>query len=217
MAVWEEFYSSERSTQMIRTFLTSAIVAFAAILATSESAHAQRISVRIGGSPGYYGGPGYYGRGGSGISIGVYPSSSIYGPGYYGGPAYLYGPRYVPYPVYVEPRIVYTPLPVIVVPQAPPSVPASTTTYVRVLLPDANARVWFDGNATTSTGPERLYHAPTITAGTSGTYRVRASWKQNGQEMVQEQVVNVNAGRTATVDFTQPVDPFDAPQPNPAK
>jgi hypothetical protein len=49
------------------------------------------------------------------------------------------------------------------------------------------------------------------------TYRIRATWKQNGQDTVQEQVVTVNAGQTATVDFTRPIAPFEAPPPNPVK
>jgi uncharacterized protein (TIGR03000 family) len=80
--------------------------------------------------------------------------------------------------------------------------PVRAAASVRVLLPDAQARVWFDGKSTNSTGTERLYQSPALTAGTY-EYRVRASWMQGGQEVSQERSVSVRPGQMSVVDFTK--------------
>jgi uncharacterized protein (TIGR03000 family) len=95
---------------------------------------------------------------------------------------------------------------------------------IRVIVPDSQARVWFDGNPTQQTGTERWFYTPTLQAGATNSYRVRAAWMQNGREMIQERVVNVNPGQSVTVEFNQgvaqssPQDPLPTPAPvtNPA-
>ncbi|HZZ82531.1 MAG TPA: TIGR03000 domain-containing protein, partial [Gemmataceae bacterium] len=74
---------------------------------------------------------------------------------------------------------------------------------IRVIVPDANAQVWFDGTLTKQTGTDRLFSTPTLTNGSTGTYRVRASWMQNGKETIQERAVTVSPGQTYIVDFNQ--------------
>ena len=192
------------------------------LLMSANSAHAQKS--RSGGHSnaghsngghyggGYYGG-GYYGRPLIGIGIGVSP--------YYSNPGYAYGSYAYPYSYpYAVPRVSYYPGPVLVGQLAPtdPVMPASpavstTSASIRVLVPDAQAKVWFDGALTTQGGTDRLYHTPTLAAGGNYSYRIRAVWLQNGKEMVQESVAQVTPGQTSVVDFAKPLsEPLPAPK-----
>lgn len=152
----------------------------------------------------YGGGGGFYGGGlyGGGLYGGLY-GGGLYGGGLYGGYGYGSG-YYSPYygnSYYSAPSYAY--------PQAAPynNQPAPVTddyAHIRVLVPDPQAKVWFDGAATSSTGTDRIYHSPALAAG-SYSYRIRASWMQKGEPVTQEAVVNVTPGQTAVVDFTRPV------------
>lgn len=193
-----------------------------------------------GGGGAHYGGTHYGNYGGSSIYRGGLYGSGIYigglgggyyGGGYYGGGRYNYGSPYYygsggyyPYSyssgvTYASPQTVYYP-PVQdpnTLNTAPTTPPAETpkNAQVKVLVPDPQAKVWFDGAATSTTGSERLFHTPDLTAGYTYSYRVRASWIVNGKEQVQEQVIQVAPGRGVVVDFTQPVS--EVLQPPPAK
>jgi uncharacterized protein (TIGR03000 family) len=93
-------------------------------------------------------------------------------------------------------------------PDADASVPvparaANGIATVEVILPDPQARVWFDGALTRETGTDRLFSTPPLTS--RGTYRIRASWMEAGREVIQEKVVNVDPNQTTVVDFSRPV------------
>jgi len=154
---------------------------------------------------GYYGG-GYYGGGYYGYNRGWWP-------GYYSS---YYWPSYSPYwydnYTYAYPSGSYTySAPTTSYYYAPPTpsqsyvgaapVAASAAT-IRVILPDPQAQVWFNDNATTQTGPSRLFNTPPLTS--SGTYAIRASWMQGGQEMAADRTVTVSPGQSLVVDFTRP-------------
>lgn len=152
---------------------------------------------------GYYGGRGYgYGWGG----YGYFPWwGGYWGRGYW--PSYYDGVYAAPnYTYYVEPGTTYA--------DAAPQVPDNSA-GIRVIVPDPNAHVWFDGSATTQTGTDRLFNTPSLTAG-AHSYRIRATWTQNGREVSQERTVPVMAGRLSVADFTRP--PSEAlPTPTPGK
>jgi uncharacterized protein (TIGR03000 family) len=74
---------------------------------------------------------------------------------------------------------------------------------VRVIVPDPQARVWFDGSLTSQTGTDRLYHTPYLTVGSTYRYQIRASWAKDGREVSQERTVSVTPGQTTLVDFTR--------------
>jgi uncharacterized protein (TIGR03000 family) len=76
--------------------------------------------------------------------------------------------------------------------------------HIRVILPDANARVWFGDHGTTSTGADRLYRSSPLAGGATYQYQVRVTFLRGGQEVSQERTVAVAPGRTTVVDFTQP-------------
>ena len=75
---------------------------------------------------------------------------------------------------------------------------------IRLILPDPSATVFFDGNKTNQTGSERMFHTPPLAAGAKSSYRIRAVVRQNGKDIVLEQVVPVLPGQNITVDFTRP-------------
>lgn len=222
-----------------KSYLAVAVLGLASLLVVADTAHAQRRGGGGGGGRGNSGwnsGWGNYGGGYGGyrgynnnyynnnnnwyryvapfVGGGYYGG---YGNNYYGSP-YTSGYRYSSYPstsYYYTPSQSYSN----VEQSSPPN-----NAEIRVIVPDSQTRVWFDGNPTQQTGTERWFYTPTLQANANNSYRVRASWMQNGREVVQERVVNVNPGQSVTVEFNQgvaqssPQDPLPTPAPvtNPA-
>ena len=85
-----------------------------------------------------------------------------------------------------------------------PLLPARNSAMIRVILPDPQAKVWFDGAPTQQMGPDRMFHSPPLQGTGSNVYRIRASWMQGGREVTQERTVNVTPGRMTLVDFVRP-------------
>jgi uncharacterized protein (TIGR03000 family) len=86
-----------------------------------------------------------------------------------------------------------------------PSATAEPNTSAHITLEaPADARVWFDGTATKSTGPVREFYTPPLTPGSHYRYDVRAQWNENGHEVTQTQQVEVTPGAQAIVNFTIP-------------
>jgi uncharacterized protein (TIGR03000 family) len=195
-----------------KQFLASTILSLACALLIADTAQAQRLGIfrgrRGGVSAGYVdGNSGYDGRYGNyGYGDGRYGNNWYsdgwygnrnYGPGYsgYSGPNYGYSPNYT-YSDY------YT--------------PSQQQTYsqqqgwmnqniirLRVIAPDPQARIFFDGAPTQQTGTERLYYTAPLQTTATNSYRVRATWTEGGKEMSQERDVSVTPGRVTFVDFTQ--------------
>ncbi len=158
---------------------------------------------------GHYGGGygrGGYGYGGYGYGGRGYGWGGWYGgfwPGWYGDYGYGYAPSYYGDDGYANPGYYSPPTYAQPMPYAQPtSIPANIA-EVRVIVPDPQAAVMFDGHATSQTGTDRLFDTPPL-AGTS-QYHIRATWMQNGQQMSQERVVSVTPGQMAVVDFTHSV------------
>jgi len=197
---------------MYKYLLIPAVLSCAGLLMTANPAHAQR-GGHGGGHGGAHGGAhgavhhGSFNHGGR-TFIGV----GFYGGGYWGGGYYPYSYAYDPYPYYYAPRVSYyvPPLALDVAPAAPAV--AANAANIRVFVPDPQAKIWFDGSLTKQEGTDRLFHTPTLSAGGTYSYRIRAAWTQNGKEMIQEQVASVTVGQTTVVDFTKP---FSEPVPAP--
>jgi uncharacterized protein (TIGR03000 family) len=164
------------------------------------------------GRGGYgYGGGGFYGGGfyGGGLFYGDYSTGGGY-PGYFAPYAYpsYPAPAYFTYPdsgvPYSAPRTSsYPPIAPAAsyyYPSAPAAIP-STSASVHVVLPDPQAKVVFDGHATTSTGSERFYHTPELAKGGTYRYVLRVTWMQDGQPVTQEKTVSVTPGQTTDVVF----------------
>lgn len=186
------------------------------VFAGAGDAFAQfRVNIGGWGSPGisigrggYYGSNGYYGNsyyGNRGYSPYYqnygYGNAYQYGPGYYNS-----APSYSVDPYYSQPLIRQAYYP------APASVQQSAN--VTVLVPAADAQVWFENRATTQQGMERLFHSPPLDPNHNFTYTIKVRWMENGQAVIRERQVNVQAGQSVTVNFRESVRQ-DAPIPPP--
>jgi uncharacterized protein (TIGR03000 family) len=74
---------------------------------------------------------------------------------------------------------------------------------VDVLLP-ADAELWFEGQRTSQTGSDRVFHTPPLEKGRGYHYDVRARWTEDGKTIEQSQSVPVSAGARARVVFPKP-------------
>jgi uncharacterized protein (TIGR03000 family) len=92
-------------------------------------------------------------------------------------------------------RISYYPTPV--------SEGSAEMAQIRVLLPDPQARIWFEGQATKQVGPDRLFYTPPLLATAANNYHIKITFMQQGQEVTRERVVSIMPGRTYVVDLTQ--------------
>jgi uncharacterized protein (TIGR03000 family) len=77
----------------------------------------------------------------------------------------------------------------------------SAPATVVVTLP-ADARLFVDGNATTSTSERRTFVTPNLETGWNYTYTIRAEVVRDGRTMVQTEQVNVRGGQTTNVPFS---------------
>jgi uncharacterized protein (TIGR03000 family) len=140
-------------------------------------------------------------------------SSYGFGYGYPYDPFYGYGTNYSMYsgPGIVDPGY-NQPLQQPQQAQGTPPADAPKNAMIKVIVPTADAKVWFDGALTSSTGTERVYLTPDLSPDAKNSYRIRASWIANGKEVVQEHSVPVASGRGSLVDFTRPLSE-PVPQP----
>jgi uncharacterized protein (TIGR03000 family) len=90
--------------------------------------------------------------------------------------------------------------------------PRSETAQITVVVP-ADARVFFDGEQTTSTGTERLYVSPPLVVGKDRYYIVVARWQEGGKAVEQTRKVPVTGGARVRVDFTRPTAGAETPRP----
>jgi uncharacterized protein (TIGR03000 family) len=157
-----------------------------------------------------YGGRGYgyggYGYGGSGLLLGGLLGGGYYGglgyspynlgygyaPNYYDGtPGYSYYPNQASLGSAAQPRQSYYPTRV------------QDSVNMTVLVPATDAQVWFDNQATTQQGMERIFESPSLTPNHSFTYTIKASWMESGKTVTQERQVSVQAGENVTVNFRE--------------
>ena len=179
---------------------------------------------------GGYGGGGFgrdcgygYGRGGFGYGCGGF-GFGIYPGYYYGGfgPYYGYGDigyggyPYAPGLVY-PPTALVTPAPNAVAPAVPPpALPASgdgptiltattlgNTANIRVTLPTAEAQLFIDGAAVTSTGVTRILATPELKPGATYQYELTAQWQEGSRTISEKRRVEVAPGGGTVVDFTR--------------
>jgi uncharacterized protein (TIGR03000 family) len=151
----------------------------------------------------YYGSYGY-----TSPYYGAYPyaaSSPTYNSGYsglysdqaanYAGDTTAVAPSTGSYQAFYSPTLVAT--------------PSDPLAHVTVKVP-ADADIWIEDTATTSTGPVREFDSPPLTPGSRYSYEVRARWNENGHEVTQTQHLEVTAGAHVSVSF--PVAPKTAAQ-----
>jgi len=185
-----------------RTYILSLVAVL--LLVTASDVFAQRVRVGVGG------------RGGVAVGVGApYYGSSYYGGrGFYGSP-YYFGSRYNYMPAYyTTPGYYYSNY----VTQAPPPEVRQAfyadpnVATITVLLPNADAQVWFDDTATIQRGKERSFSTPALQQG--GIYTIKAGWTEDGRPVEQQRQVQVQPGQSVTVNFrTSPPESLPAPLP----
>jgi uncharacterized protein (TIGR03000 family) len=76
----------------------------------------------------------------------------------------------------------------------------SQPAYIRLYVPDA-AKVTVDGTATKQTGAIRNFESPPLPPGQKFYYRFKATWQDQGKDVVREENVVVQAGKESTLDL----------------
>jgi uncharacterized protein (TIGR03000 family) len=80
---------------------------------------------------------------------------------------------------------------------------ATNVATIRVLLPDASAKVLLDGRPTASTGRERTYFSPPLAPNGKYVYDIVATWSSGGAPVSVSRSVIVIPGETMIVDLTR--------------
>jgi uncharacterized protein (TIGR03000 family) len=151
------------------------------------------------GGGGYWGGYPYYG--------GYY--QPYYGGGYYSEPYVYSQPNYYSEPYssssqpYYSSNMQYGYEEAEQGAQPAYNQPRDDEAMVRVILPNPDCRVTFDGHQTQQRGTQRSFTTTLPDRNRDYTYTVRATWTEDGREMKRERKVKVRAGQPVTVDFRQ--------------
>jgi uncharacterized protein (TIGR03000 family) len=82
--------------------------------------------------------------------------------------------------------------------------PPANAALIEIQVPTEFAQVWFDNEASSSTGTKRYYVTPDLPAGKECHYDIKATWNVNGQAVTKERKIGVQPGQTTKVDFTKP-------------
>lgn len=133
-------------------------------------------------------------------------SGGGYGYGY--APSYGYSYPYYGYatPSYYAPSYYAPSYDVVPSTYAAPAnaQPSAQPVTLNVVVPKADAEVFINDTATTSTGTERAFESPALESGKNYQYTIRAQWMENGKRVEQKREVPVTAGQSVTVDFSKP-------------
>lgn len=78
----------------------------------------------------------------------------------------------------------------------------ATTARLRVTLPTAEAKLWIQDQPTQQQGLDRVFESPSLDAGKSYTYSLKATWMENGKEVSKKIDVDVRTGAETPVKIT---------------
>ena len=73
--------------------------------------------------------------------------------------------------------------------------------FIKVILPTANAKVWFQGQPTTQTGKVRSFESPPLASDGHYAYEIRAQWTQDGEPVTLTRRISIQGGAHSEVDF----------------
>jgi uncharacterized protein (TIGR03000 family) len=108
--------------------------------------------------------------------------------------------------VFTAPAVKYT-ISVTPVPQKAGEVDADRVVLMAHVPEDA--RVWIEGDPTTSTGTERLYKSPRMTPGSEYHYAVRVAWAEDGHWVSKETIIPVTPGQMQCFFIRKAATPVD--------
>lgn len=142
----------------------------------------------------YYPWPGYRGFGNSPYYLPTYPY------GFYGSVDPYYGEPPVPDEPGVRPPGSGREQPPRVPPPPLPAPRSLRTATIEVQVP-ADADVFLEGVKMKTPGTIRRFKTPPLQDGEAYVYEIRATWKENGREISQTQLVDIHAGDRKTILF----------------
>jgi uncharacterized protein (TIGR03000 family) len=118
--------------------------------------------------------------------------------------AYYYAgiPNQVTFPGRVPVSIATLTAPVPANAPPPPVAPPATRARVDVKVP-RDATVWVQGQKSAQSGTMRHFITGDLEPGFAYTYRIKASWTENGHKLTVEQPVTVRAGGRESVTFVE--------------
>jgi uncharacterized protein (TIGR03000 family) len=73
---------------------------------------------------------------------------------------------------------------------------------IRMHVP-SDARVSFEGEATSQSGADRTFMSPSLTPGRAYVYHIRVQWNENGKAVERNRDVTVHAGDRISLDMDQ--------------
>lgn len=83
--------------------------------------------------------------------------------------------------------------------------PLDSAAHIRLIVP-ADAKVWFDDEATKQSGEIRNYVSPALEPDRTYVYEIKAQWRdKDGQEVSRTRRVSVSLDANVSVDLTRPV------------
>ncbi len=127
-----------------------------------------------------------------------YPSyTSSFPSVYYPSSRFTFFPNYRP--AYAEAALQEAPYPT-----TAPTETSPNAVYLKVIVPQADAQLIFDGHPTHQTGSQREF-VTWMAAGTTGVYHVKVRWTQNGTVQEQTRTIPVRPGLTEVINFNQPL------------
>ena len=72
---------------------------------------------------------------------------------------------------------------------------------IQVKLPTEDTKLYFDDYLCKQTTNDRSFRSPALEAGKRYTYKVVATWLENGREVTHETKISFHAGEDVAVDF----------------
>lgn len=154
--------------------------------------HARKAAKHSSGSSASYGSH-YASSSGSSASYGSVSYGSSGSSGSYGGGSYGGATQYYSTPTEMQYE---TPADV----PAQPEAPIETEAAIRVSVP-ADAVVFVNDRPTTSTGAERNFVSRGLTGGRTYAYKLRVEFTREGEQVVENKLVRLQAGQTIDLNF----------------
>jgi uncharacterized protein (TIGR03000 family) len=81
--------------------------------------------------------------------------------------------------------------------------PQNDRANIHVILPRADAKVWFSDSPTEQTGLMRQFVSPKLDPNKDYAYDVKVQWEENGKLVTRSRRVTVSVNSTVSVDFTR--------------